>query len=89
MSGTYPTGGEPLSRASLGFAATVDPEFSVECEISAGYVSEYDHVNSKLIVYDQKDPAAAGGADIALPQVGNGVALTNVVRVKATGRYKA
>jgi len=38
-------------------------------------------------IYDQKDPAAAGGADIALPEVGNAVSLAAVnFRFEAKGK---
>lgn len=89
MSNSYTTGGESVTKGDLGFASTVDPTFEVRVTPSAGYIGEYDHVNSKLKVYDQKDPAAAGGADIALPQVGNTTDLSAVTfRVIATGRYR-
>lgn len=89
LDSSYPTGGEALSKADLGFAATVDPEWNVIALPTAGYIPEYDHTNSKLLMYDQKDPAAAGGADIALPQVGNTVDLSLVtVRCVATGKYR-
>lgn len=87
---SYPTGGEALTKADLGFAATVDPTFNVTAQPTAGYIPEYDHVNSKLLMYRQKDPAAAGGADIALPQVADTADLSLVtVRVVASGKYKA
>lgn len=90
LDNSYPTGGEALTKADLGFAATVDPTFNVIALPTAGYIPEYDHTNSKLLMYDQKDPAAAGGADIPLPQVGNTVDLSAVtVRVVATGKYRA
>lgn len=89
MDSSYVTNGEPLTRAQLGFASTVDPEFNVTVQPTAGYIGEYDHVNQKLKAYDQKDPAAAGGADIALPEVGNTVNLAAVVfRVVAEGKYR-
>lgn len=88
---SYPTGGESLTRATLGFSSAPDSEFSVEAEPTLGYVCRYDHTNQKLLVYDQKDPAAAGGADIALPEVGDTVSLAALVgvRVTAKGRYLA
>jgi hypothetical protein len=89
LDNSYAANGEPLTRADLGFASTVDPTFNVIALPTAGYIPEYDHTNSKLKMYDQKDPAAAGGADIALPEVGNGVDLSAVtVRVIASGRYR-
>lgn len=90
LDNSYPTGGEALAASDLGFALTNDPEFHVVAHSTAGYVTEYDHTNKKLKVYRQKDPAAAGGADIALPEVGNTADLSAVtVRVTAYGKFRA
>lgn len=47
----------------------------------SGYIFEYDITNEKLLAYRQKDPAAAGGADIPLPEVGNTISLAAVTGV--------
>lgn len=72
---SYATGGVSLTAANVGLSV-ID-----YCHVSntAGYVFEYDYTNSKVIAYRQKDPAAAGGADIPLPQVANAVDLSAVV----------
>jgi hypothetical protein len=59
--GTYATTASPSRRRSSTFpcrstTSTSDP---------AGYVFEWDKTNGKIKAYDQKDPAAAGGADPA------------------------
>jgi hypothetical protein len=43
-----------------------------------GYVCVWVPSTQLVKVYRQKDPANAGGADIALPEVGNAVDLTGV-----------
>lgn len=68
---SYPTGGEP-------FDAPDNLRFEKVFTDSPGYVTSWDVANQKLKIYRQKDPAAAGGADIALPEVANGVDLSGV-----------
>jgi hypothetical protein len=70
--GTYATGGvavDPAKNELVEFVFT---------GASSGYVSAWDSVNQKLLVYRQKDPGAAGGADIALVEVANAVDLSGV-----------
>ena len=82
MDSSYPTGGESMTAGDLGLQKVS----MVQANPNAGYIPEYDHTNSKLKVYRQKDPANAGGADIPLPEVGSTVDLSAVVfRVMATG----
>lgn len=47
---SYPTGGESLSLADLGFVATVD---QLQAENKDGYRFEYDESNKTLIVHDK------------------------------------
>lgn len=82
LDSSYPTGGEALTAANLGLTTLL----VVVPSCPAGYVAEYDYANSKLLMYRQKDPAAAGGADIPLPEVGNTISLATVtVRIFAIG----
>src|SRR4051812_28547200 len=68
----YPSGGWPISPGgSTGYWKAI-------VQASAGYVPEYDEAAQRLKVYRQRDPAAAGGADIALPEVANGTNLATV-----------
>lgn len=82
--GTYATGGVAVTKATFDlWHSLVD----LRLDSSAGYLPRYDLANLKIMVYDQKDPAAAGGADIALPEVGNGVDLSAVnFRFRAEGK---
>lgn len=52
---SHAVGGESLTKAMLGFGPTEDPEFHVIVEASGGWIAEYDHTNSKLLVYMQTD----------------------------------
>lgn len=72
---SYPTGGE-----------VIDPSGNTNFHYfhagsQAGYVFSFDKANQKLLAYRQKDPAAAGGADIPLPQVANTTDLSALVDV--------
>lgn len=82
--GTYATSGVAVTNLSFELPVRMD---DIRLSPSAGYIPEYLPSTGKILVYDQKDPAAAGGADIALPQVGNGVDLGAVFfRFEAKGR---
>lgn len=69
--GDYATGGIALDLGSNESLATV-------VLTAPGYVCHWDRDNQKIVLYRQKDPAAAGGADIALPEVGNGTTLSSM-----------
>jgi hypothetical protein len=73
--GTYTSNGLAYTPALFGLVR-ID---YLRLDPSGGYIFETDYTNSKIKAYDQKDPAAAGGADIALPEVGNSVNLGSVV----------
>lgn len=80
--GTYATNGVAITAAQVGLGVLEQLIVSP----AAGYVFEWDKTNGKIKAYDQKDPAAAGGADIALPEVGNAVNLAAITfRFQATG----
>ena len=81
--GAYATGGVAVTKAQLEFAISVD-DFAIRP--TGGYVFEWIKSSGLVKAYDQKDPAAAGGADIALPEVGNAVSLAAVsFRFRAEG----
>tara|TARA_R100000234_G_C4849208_1_gene114401 strand:+ start:90 stop:425 length:336 start_codon:yes stop_codon:yes gene_type:complete len=75
---SYPTGGESLSAADLGFTAL--HMVIVQAESTLGYVAQYDYTNEKIEVYE----AGADGA--ALDEVANTTNLSSLyVRVLAYG----
>lgn len=54
---------------------------------AGGYIFEWVKSTGKVKAYRQKDPGNAGGADIALPEVGDTVDLSAVsARFRAEGR---
>lgn len=82
--GTYATGGVAVTRGDFDLPVEIR---DLTVRPAAGYVFEFDKANSKILAYRQKDPAAAGGADIPLPEVGNSVNLAAVEpRFEAVGK---
>jgi len=78
----YASGGIAVTPAQVGLGVLED----LNVQPTSGYVFEYVPSTGKVKAYDQKDPAAAGGADIALPEVG-AIDLSAVVfRWTAVGR---
>ena len=73
--GTYATNGIAVTGAQVDC-----PQNLVQLIVhpSGGYVFEYVASTGKVKAYRQKDPAAAGGADIPLPEVAAGVDLSSV-----------
>ena len=80
---SYPTGGEPLTSADLGFAAA--PR-DVRIEPKSGYVFEYDAANQKVIVYYGDNNNASDGPLIQIPDTTNLSTLTGV-KVIARGKH--
>jgi hypothetical protein len=81
--GIYATNGVAVTPQQLELASEIR---DLDIGSAAGIIFEYDKTNGKIKAYRQKDPAAAGGADIALPEVANGVDLsTTVFRFRAEG----
>lgn len=81
---TYATGGVAVAKADFDlWHSLVD----LRVDTSAGYLFEWDKTNAKVKAYRQKDPAAAGGADIALPEVANAADLSLILpRFRAEGK---
>lgn len=84
---SYATGGEAIDiKNQLGLSEIWFVDIKQEAPLTGMYLFQYDHTNAKILVFRQKDPAAAGGADIALPEVANATDLSSVtVRVMVYG----
>lgn len=87
---SYPTGGEAVTASDFGLTELVTVEVhgaARKSDATDAVFCSFDHTNSKIVCYRQKDPAAAGGADIALPEVGNTANLSSYsLHVCAVGR---
>jgi len=75
---SYPTGGESMTAADIGFSKI---EFITFAGGDGGYVFDYDFANSKVIVYRSAGSAAALGQ---VPNTTNLSAITT--RAMAWGR---
>lgn len=65
--GTYASGGVAVDRTTFSLDHSL---VDLDVKSASGYIARWDKPTAKVMVYDQKDPAASGGADIALPEVG-------------------
>ena len=82
--GTYATNGVAVDKSTFGFAHSL---VTLQVDSAGGYVTSWDKTNGKVKLYQQKDPGAAGGADIPLPEVGNSTDVSGTTfRFRATGR---
>lgn len=78
---SYPTGGEAFDLPGNAIAEYVFTDGL------GGYVTGWDRANQKLKLYRQTNPAAAGGADVALIEFTNaGDASAVVLSFKAYGQ---
>jgi len=83
---SYDAGGESFVPSDVGLASFLAVVPLPDSNALGGNVVLYDYTARKLRVYRQRDPAAAGGADIPLTEVTAAVNLsTLVVRVLAIG----
>jgi hypothetical protein len=71
---SWTAAGEPLTKSELKLEDELN---ALEIDPKSGYVFQYDKTNSLVLGYRQKDPAAAGGADIALVPVADSVNLSS------------
>lgn len=79
LDNSYPTGGYDLTGKITGQGATLGRIGYLNAN-GGGYVYELvDATPQKLLIRRQKDPGAAGGADIVLPEVANATDLSAVV----------
>lgn len=78
---SYPTGGESLTPANLGFTSRIDFLFA---EPKSGYNFVYDRANQKLLAYYNDYDAVADGAHIQVPDTTN-LSSLSAVRVFAVG----
>lgn len=79
---TYPTGGIPLDKASLGLPNYLEALEFVDTAAPDGYVYKYDNVNNKILMYQCTDRSMADGP---LVEVGNTATPTVNFHVIAKG----
>ena len=81
--GTYASGGIAVTASQLELPGGTLQDLRVDS--SGGYVPRWNSSTGKVMVYLQKDPAAAGGADIALPELGAVDISATAFRFRAEG----
>lgn len=80
--GIYAANGIAVTKAMFDLPVSLD---ELDVRPSGGYVFEWDKTNAKIKAYRNKDPGAAGGADIPLPEVGSVDISAVVARFRAEG----
>lgn len=87
MTASYATGGDTLTAAQLGFSRIMGGMISGTGGVVFELLPAADPTTAKVKAYRQKDPAAGGGADIALVEVANATDLSALTpRAEITGR---
>ena len=86
---SYPTGGEAITASDFGLTrliACVPLGPAIKSDVTDAVAVAWNPATGKLATYRQKDPADAGGADIALPEVADTTNLASYsVHVLAIG----
>src|SRR4051794_25470225 len=80
--GTYASGGIAVTKASFDLPVSLD---DLRVDSAGGYVFRWDKTNAKVMAYIGKDPAAAGGADVVLQEVGSVDISAAIARFRAEG----
>lgn len=80
---TYAATGIAVTPGTFGLNVTI---LDLNIEPANGYIPRYDKTNKKVMVYLQKDPGAAGGADIPLPEAGSIDLSAVAFRFRAEGK---
>lgn len=81
---SYPTGGEPLTFADLGFQDA--PDFVIVVGGHKGYTFDYDATNQKMLVYWGDNNNAADGPAVEVPNTTD-ISTLSAVKVLAVGKY--
>lgn len=86
---SYPTGGEAVTPNQLGLQA-IDTVLCFPSYASSNptgcVIPVWDQANKKILVFQQTDPAASGGANVGLVQFTDTASLANLtITVLAIG----
>ncbi len=76
MTASYATGGDTLNAKLLGISKFHGAIIASAGGIVFEFIPDTDPATAKVKAYRQKDPGAAGGADIALTEVAAAVDLS-------------
>ena len=81
---TYPSGGIPLTKASLGLPNVIDSLLFIDEANADGFVYKYDATNAKIRIYQGDNNNASDSALIELVAATAAPAATTLI-VRATG----
>lgn len=81
---TYPTGGVPVSKGSLGFPSVISTLSFIDAASGNGFVYKYDLANAKIRIYQGDNDAVADGALVELAG-GSATPAAATLKVLATG----
>lgn len=83
MPASYTTGGDSLTPATLGLKTIYTATILQKTIGTSTRLFRFDLTNNKVQAFEQTDPAAVGGAPIALPEVASTTNLSTIT-VRAT-----
>lgn len=78
MDSSYATGGETLSAGDVGLKNVVYADVKQKTVGTTIRQFQYDIANGKILAFQDKDPASAGGADAPFPEVANATNLSTI-----------
>lgn len=81
---TYPTGGVPITKASLGCPNDIEEFHIMDASDGDGYVYKYDYENDKVRIYQGDNDATADGPLVEFVGTSTVVAATTLY-VKVIG----
>ena len=81
----YLTGGVAVTAAAVGLNEIYGAVVIGQDGTTQGYLPVWDQVAGKLMLFQNVNPAAAGGADIVFNQVGNGSSVASTFRLLIFG----
>ena len=80
----YPTGGIPITKASIGLANNIESVEIIDASSGDGFVYKYDLTNDKIRIYQGDNDAVADGALIEFINTTDVPAETTLI-MKFTG----
>lgn len=76
---TYPTGGIPLDKNSLGLPNNLESLTFVDSDLPDGYIYKYDNVNKKIMMFEGDNNNAADGPLIEVVNTATPTISINVI----------
>jgi hypothetical protein len=84
-SATYPTGGIPIAKASLGMPNFLESVDIVEMSSADGYIYKVDLANAKIKIFVSPAVASTPSSAVALSELANSATPQGTIAVIAKG----